>query len=284
VSEKKRIFSALHRHPLPAGNHDFRQLLSHLAQTALGKGSAEADAFADVNFSRYWNWLKRELDDQAARGLTPFFSLSPAGTYAVSSACEALALSSNADEALRGNLARARPYVLREIDKLSDREYEALACVACTTAGSLKTHLTPPGNEGGIDFIATLSIHTSNHILSSKGAEIRIVGQCKKYSSPVTVDKLDQFLTTMNNVRHRSDRVRRHLPPWFEESRGPIVGWVVSHSGFQVGASDEAKNHGVILSDSVDMAELVSLAQTFHAAKLPNERASQLLDACRALL
>lgn len=178
----------------------------------------------------------------------------------------------------------SRPFVLRKIDAMTDREYEALACVACAAIGGLKTHLTPPGNEGGIDFFATLSIKTQTHVLSAAGTELRIVGQCKKYSLPVAVDKLEQFITTMQNIRHRSERVRRHIPTWFDESRGPILGWVMSHSAFQTGAADEAKNHGIILSDTLDLAELICLSDTFHAALSPPDRADQLVIECRRLI
>lgn len=284
MSEKKELLAALHRTEFSSGNIDFRALLSQLAETTLGKSRPDADAFADVNLRKYWNWLARELDDHSARGLTPFFTQASGGVLAISSACHTLAASGNAQEKSRGTLAMSRPFVLRQIDAMTDREYEALACVSCTAIGSTRTLLTPPGNEGGIDFFATLSISTNTHVFSAVGAEVRIVGQCKKYGSPVSVDKLEQFIMTMQNVRHRSERVRRHIPPWFEQSRGPILGWVMAHSGFQTGAADEAKNHGIVLSDTLDLAELVCLSHGFHAALPPSDRATRLADECRRLL
>lgn len=284
MSEKKNLLAALYRTEFGAGNIDFRQTLSTLAESALGKTRADADAFADTNIKKYWNWLGKEADTHAVRGLTPFFSLASGGIYSISSACHALVSSADANCRLRGTLALSRPLVLRQIDAMTDREYEALACVACSAIGSLRTHLTPPGNEGGIDFFATLSIKTRTHVLSAAGTEIRIVGQCKKYALPVGVDKLEQFITTMQNVRHRSERVRRHIPTWFDESRGPILGWVMSHSAFQTGAADEAKNHGIVLSDTLDLAELVCLSDTFHASLAPAHRADKLVEDCRSLI
>lgn len=284
MSEKKQLLAALYRTEVGVGNSDFRQLLSTLAESVLQKSRADADAFADANLRKYWNWLAKEVDGHAARGLTPFFSLIPGGVYAISSVCHDLTSSLDAECRLQGARAMSRPFVLRQIDAMTDREYEALACVACSAIGSSMTHLTASGNEGGIDFFATLSIKTRTHVLSAAGTEIRIVGQCKKYASPVAVDKLEQFITTLQNVRHRSERVRRHIPPWFEESRGPILGWVMSHSGFQTGAADEAKNHGIVLSDTLDLAELVCLSDTFHTALSPVNRAGQLVDECRRLL
>lgn len=284
VSDKKDLLSALYRTELGAGNIDFRQALSALVESVLGKDRADADAFADANLKKYWNWLGKEVDAHSSRGLTPFFCLASDGGHYISSASHALAASSDAANRKRGSLALSRPFVLRQIDSMTDREFEALACVACSAIGSINTHLTPHGNEGGIDFFATLSIKTKTHVLSAAGAELRIVGQCKKYTSPVAVDRLEQFITTMQNVRHRSERVRRHIPAWFNESRGPIVGWVMSHCGFQTGAADEAKNHGIVLSDTLDLAELVSLSDTFHASISPTSRASELLKECRRLI
>ena len=206
------------------------------------------------------------------------------GVYAISSACHALTSCSDSREQERGALALSRPFVLRQIDAMTDREYEALACVACTAIGSRMTVLTSAGNEGGIDFLATLSVKTETHVLSAAGTEIRIVGQCKKYASPMAVDKLEQFITTMQNVRHRSERVRRHIPAWFNESRGPILGWIMSHSGFQTGAADEAKNHGIVLSDTLDLAELICLSKRFHAMLPPVDRAARLIEECKSLL
>ncbi len=284
MSDKQDLLSALHRTELGPGNVDFRQLLSSLAESVLGKSRIDADAFADANLRKYWNWLSKEVDDHATRGVTPFFSLATGGGYAISSTCHAWMSSSDSQVQARGTLALSRPNVLRQIDAMTDREYEALACVACSAIGSRMTLLTPPGNEGGIDFFATLSVKTRTHVLSANGAEVRIVGQCKKYASPVAVDKLEQFILTMQNVRHRSERVRRHIPAWFEESRGPIFGWIMSHSGFQTGAADEAKNHGIVMSDTLDLAELVCLSETFHPTLSPSDRADRLVHACRNLL
>lgn len=283
MSDKKALLSAFPRLNIGTGNIDFRQTLSDLAQSILGKSRPDADAFADVNLKRYWNWLAKDVDSQAARGLVPFFSLATGGSFSFSSVSHSLLSSSEPSQQRTGGLAISRAAVLRKMDALTDREYEALACVASSAIGSANTLLTPPGNEGGIDFFATLSVRESSHVFSAPGTEIRIVGQCKKYTSPVAVDKLEQFITTMQNVRHRSERVRRQIPTWFDESRGPIVGWVIAHSGFQTGASDEAKNHGIILSDTLDLAELVCLSESFHSNLAPEDRANELEEACKCL-
>lgn len=284
MSNKKRILAGLCRLELGAENMDFRSTLSFLANTVLGMELLEANGFADANLKRYWNWLLQEIDDHKRRGLIAFFDPLASNTYAFSCACQALLTSERSEEQALGRLALSRPHLLRRIDSLTDREYEALACVACKAIDAKHYLLTPPGNEGGIDFIATLSINTRSHVFSAAGSEIRLVGQCKKYSDPVSIDRLEQFLHTMQNVRHRSDRVRNHIPSWFDEAKGPIVGWIISHSGFQTGTADEAKKHGIVLSDSLDIAELLGLSVNFLSNAQPVDRSQHLLDECRALL
>lgn len=281
MSEKRDIFTALHRTEIGAAPFDFRALLCSIASSVLSLPKLEAEAFAQANLRKYWNWLGQEIDNHKWRGLVPFFSPVGAGVHAITSPCHSMATSADPDERLRGEFARSRPLMLRNVDTLTHRQYEALACVACSAIGSARTFLTPPGNEGGIDFFATLSLQTSTHVLSASGTEFRIIGQCKKYASPVAVDKMEQFITTIQNVRHRSPRVVAHIPAWFDDSRGPIIGWMMSHTGFQSGTADEAKNHGIVLSDTLDIVELLSLSPRFHSSLAPSDRAKKIAIECQ---
>lgn len=255
-----------------------------MVERKLGKSTIDAQAFAHANEKKYWNWFIAELDEQRRRGILPYFTVVGGGTYAFTHTANSFQSSSDAKEQLIGQLACSRPNILRQLDSLSDRQYEAMACVACNVIGARFQVLTPSGNEGGIDFIATLPMPSSSHIFSSVGSELRIIGQCKKYQTPVAVERVEQFIQTMNNVRYRSERVRKHLPAWFEEARGPIIGWIVAHMGYQTGAADEAKRHGIVSSDSLDMAELFSFAPSFHISDTPPVRAQRLHDECQALI
>lgn len=284
MSEKKKIFDGLFRRDPGSSNVDFRSLLSSLAIGCLAKSALDADTFAQANLTKYWNWLLRDIDAQKARGLLPYYETAGNNTRVLTCACSRLCSSNDAGDRRAGELGLARPHLLRQIDQLTDREYEALACIACDALGAARHHLTPPGNEGGIDFVASLRMTSRSHLFAAPGREIRIVGQCKKYATPVAVDRLDQFIETMHNVRYRSERVRPHLPAWFESGRGPIVGWIISHSGYQSGAADEAQKHGIILSDSLDIAEVLALSELFHANATPAVRATALLPSCQALL
>lgn len=284
MSEKKKIFDGLYRYELGNGNVDFRTLLSSLATVCLAKSALDADTFADANLTKYWNWLLREFDAQKSRGLLPYYETVGSNTRVLTCACSRLCSAIDAADRRAGELGLARPHLLRQIDQLTDRQYEALACVTCDALGTARHHLTPPGNEGGIDFVASMRVSNRSHLFSAPSKEIRLIGQCKKYTTPVAVDRLDQFIETMHNVRYRSERVRPHLPAWFESGRGPIVGWIISHSGYQSGAVDEAQKHGIILSDSLDIAEVIAQSEMFHPNASPSARADALITSCQALL
>lgn len=284
MSDKHKIFSALFRSVFSPGKIDFRTLLTDLATQALGKSRIDAEAFADANQKKYWNWLLATLDEHARRGLIPYFFVPSSSSYSIECAGHQMESSSDDGSQLLGRFVRARPYILSQIDELTDREYEALACVACAAIGARDFYLTPPGNEGGIDFFATISAGSKSHIFSSQGREIRVVGQCKKYTSPLAVDRVEQFLQTMQNIRHRADRVRAHIPSWFNDSTGPIVGWIICHDGFQSGTASEAKQHGLVVADSVDLAELLSQSEAIAPLGSFEDRAKEIRQKCLALL
>jgi len=251
---------------------------------ALGKNRVDAEAFVETNLKRYWNWFLEELDSQRSRGITPYFSVANSKAKSFAVRHEELVLSADAATSRRGELYRSRPPFLTQIATLTDRQYEALSCLTCRHIGAANVHLTPPGSEGGIDFVATIRLSSQSHIFSSAGRDFRVVGQSKKYGTKVTVDRIDQFLRTMENVRSRSTRVSAHLPAWFDVSAGPIVGWIIAHSGYQSGSADEAKKHGLVLSDTLDVAESLTLAESFHAAATPVARAAQVGPACDAIV
>lgn len=279
-----QILSSLMRREGVDGNVDFRTALSQHAAIVGDIPAVDADRFADENLTRYWNWFLKEMDVLSSRGIAPYFEKLPGNIKAFAHFSHQLGRSADPVDIERGRLLAARPLFLKAIDDLTDRQYEALACVTCEAIGAINTHLTPAGNEGGIDFVATLRLGAATHLFSSAGTEFRVIGQCKKYTAPVSVDRMEQFLQTMNNVRYRSERVRQHLPVWFEEAGGPIFGWVISHSGFQSGAMNEAKKHGVLISDTVDIAELISQAHSFFNADPPAVRAQQIPVQCQRLL
>jgi hypothetical protein len=59
---------------------------------------------------------------------------------------------------------------------------------------------------------------------------------------------------------------------------------MIAHTGFQLGAKNEAKKHCIVLSDSRDLAEILSLSRRFYPSVNASNRVSRLLPDTRSLL
>jgi hypothetical protein len=151
--------------------------------------------------------------------------------------------------------------ILRTLDAITDREYEALGCVVSEVIGASHVHLTPNGKEGGIDFFALVISPSPCHLLVGTTAPLRIVGQSKKYATAIEDEKVKSFITTLSDVHRLSPTVEPHVPTWFRAAAGPVIGWVMAHHGLQSGAASRARNHGIIYSDSLDVAEILALSR-----------------------
>ncbi len=244
----------------------------------------DADGFAAANTQRYWQDVieQHQLDEKT--GLIPLCEIVHQGNRLLRNPCVRYKADPRPKQKIKARLLAARPSILSTIDGLSPRRYEALGCYVARLLGAERYHLTPSGNEGGIDFMAVIRFHTASHIFSGIGREVRLVGQAKKYDSKVQVGHIDAFITTLENIRKRSSRVDSVIPPWFHAQTGPILGWVIGHSGFQSGACSEAQKHGIILSDSRDLAEIITLSRKFHPNKINPNRASELFTEADAIL
>jgi hypothetical protein len=171
---------------------------------------------------------------------------------------------------------QSRPTILSGIDTLDDRQYEALGGVISRLIGANAVFLTRRGNEGGIDFFASIHVYGSSHLFSGISSPVRVIGQSKKYKNPVQVDKIKEFIQTVQDVKNYRDEVRKHVPPWFRTARGPIVGWIIAHSGFQSGAQSRANTDGIVLSDSTDLAEIAALSRQLPRNQSASARAKHL--------
>lgn len=260
MSESKKFKSWLVRLD-PSGAFSLDRLITKFAQDVLGKDAMDAEAYAQANLNRRWSDVLALHDELKQKGAAPLLvdvdSSARTGKY--------LAMHPGHGALPRFRIIRcgSRSSLLRGIDALNNREYEALACVVSSCAGADKVHLTPPGNEGGIDFFALIRNPAHCHVFSHSRSPLRIVGQCKKYSGPVGVDKVRQFIQTISSVCNQSPLTEAHVPTWFRSASGPVVGWIVGHNGFESGAHTLAQNHGIVLSDSLDLAEICAQSRRF---------------------
>lgn len=271
ASEKQKLLSWFYRYPFEDGEHSFDEDLVIAAQKVLGKDKIAATEFAYATVGRYWNYLKKEKELDLEKGIRPLFKITDNSSKKLVWYPRKLIGSRRyIREIIR---SKARPLLLEEIDNLTDREYEALGCVAANFSGADYISLTPHGDEGGIDFFARITIPSRNHIFGG-ATPIRVVGQSKKYKNRVSLDKLRDFVTSIQSVKHVSGHVVKHIPRWFRASKGPIIGWIIGHNGFQSGAKTFAHDHGVITSDSLDLAEIIAQSRNYYEELEPDKRAS----------
>lgn len=285
LSNKQKLIAWFYKQRFPDGELRFDDLLAKASEIALGKDVISAAQYTLANAPRHWNELCAQSRADVGRGLRPLFRVTDGlGRKAVwYPRLAASNLDSRQKRAIA--LSAARPEVLRQIDLITDRQYEAFCCVVIRLAGADRVKLTPPGNEGGIDLFAHLRVPASTHLFGGACTPVRIVGQCKKYSSPVTVDRIRDFIATMESVRNQSGLLPQGLiPAWFKSSAGPIIGWVASHSGWQSGAQTVANSHGIVLSASVDLAEVVAQCRTFFPDFIPSARIARLVDEIQLVL
>ena len=159
--------------------------------------------------------------------------------------------------------AQLRSRTLRWLTQLSDRQYEFASGKAMESLGSNRVRVTAGGNEYGMDFLAIVPAFSINPLFLSKVRGIRIIGQAKKYSDPVSRDKIQSFNDCVSAVKYGNGQAGRVLPAWFLASDLPILGCYVAHSGFQAGARKLANEMGHILLDSVGLAEIIANPRSF---------------------
>lgn len=274
MSERKNIFKYLTRTEIGNGNVSFDDILLSAIEIALDKKGADRDNYFDANVKRMWNFiLKQQEEEFNQKNIEPIFSIVNSTTRTIK--CH-LTESFTTTTQPKFSFLKSRPLILNEIDLITAREYEALSILVCKLLDANNFLLTPAGNEAGIDFVATMKFSNDAHYLFGVNGPVRIIGQCKKYSSAVQVDKVKEFNSTLNDVYHLTPKMRTVLPSWFSQSKGIIIGWIISHSGFQQGAKDRAKDFGIVISETRDLAELISASDKFYPTIAINQRHQNL--------
>tara|TARA_R100001369_G_scaffold91045_2_gene131171 strand:+ start:2605 stop:3483 length:879 start_codon:yes stop_codon:yes gene_type:complete len=261
-SESKELFQAMFRLPTFEGEISFDTILKEVVKSTLGKDGISLDEFVNSKGIHLWNYFnKGQSHLKKINTCSPVYTVISDKYKIIKSTAK-----SNPKKYPPTKLQRfkSRPFILKEIDKLNSREYEALACCVLKLLGAKKIYLTPPGNEAGIDFISVIDFGPEAHFLFGINGPLRVIGQCKKYSTESQVSSIKEFNQTLSDVYSLTDKVKTVIPHWFRSAKGPIIGWMISHSGFQSGAVDRAKNYGLICSDSKDLAEVISISRKFH--------------------
>lgn len=281
VPEKPQLLDWLLRQDL-TGVHSCRSLLDRAATTCFGMDAPAAAAYTEATLTAFWNHVLKVTEDHARRGLSSSFSIQCSETKTFN--CYPVPYELHGRSRRNATRVQDRPTILRMIDSVSDRQYEAMSCVLLEALGATMVNLTRLGSDGGVDAFGLIVHPCSSHLLGSTNHPIRVVAQSKKYKSSMQVDKMKEFLQTLNEIKHggqpKTDAI---IPNWFKSARGPIIGLVISHSGFQSGTDSRARSHGILTADSIDIAEVIALKGNIYGIK-GTEKANACLIRIEQLL
>lgn len=281
-SESKKLFETLFRIPFFRNEIDFYDLLKVVVNKHNGLTGIALDEFVDSKGTRMWNYFnKGQKYIQSNNTCSGVYEVVSDKHKKIKSVVD-----SNPKKYSQTKLIRleSRPLLLEKIDLLNSREYEALACLVLKILGAKRIFLTPPGNEAGIDFVGIIDFGIDAHFLFGINGPIRIIGQCKKYSTESQVNSIKEFNKTLDDVHSLTDKTKEVLPHWFRSAKGPILGWMIAHSGFQSGALDRSKNYGIICSDSKDLSELICCSKKYYGYLSNEERVNKLQSKLTELL
>ena len=244
-------------------------MIADISQTLFEITRMAAEDYAERNQKRIWNLIVKRIDEEKDKGLNSVFKIIDSSRKRLLWYPFIKEGDSSDVKKLKSRLAY-RGKILDHLDSddnISFRDYEALGCVVSILAGALRWHLTPQGNELGIDFISVLPAFGKGHLFPNSQKKIKIVGQSKKWTSKVPWDKIDSLANRLDDIRRRSQRVLEKLPPWFLSEKGTLVGLMLAHSGVQAGGHDFANDHGIIIADSRDLAEILVLSKHWNVAE-----------------
>ncbi len=251
VNDNQKIFDRMHRIKFEERNYAFEEVLKLCILDNLTNDPVKAELMANKKSNHMWGRYCQEHREDIKNGVVPLFTIDNEYDKTVHW------IGDTKEYGTRREHYFVRPDLYSFIDKLDDREYETLACVVCELLGADRIYLTPKGNEGGIDFLARIQFPSKAHFIFGVKGPIRIVGQCKKYSTKDNVGHMKEFIKTLDSVHNRSFRAGEILPDWFQFEKGAIIGWHISNLGHQSGALDYAKNYGVLVSDSKQLIDII---------------------------
>lgn len=271
MSEKQLLHNYLVKNHFQDGIITFDSIMEDIGSKIFNKKGIDLTSFVQNTSKRHWNNTLKLIYEDEKRSIVPVFKI-------IDSKTKLLSYNNSLSNGFKAKLNRDRVDFLNFIDNINDREYEALCCVVLKSLGANNIMLTPPGNEGGIDFIATIKFSSTAHFLFGINGPIKIIGQSKFYGQKVSVKDIKEFDSTISDVQRLSPKVSQVLPDWFKKEKGPIIGWFIAHSSFQSGANDRSKNFGFINSDSRDIVEVLSKSKKLLPYHATAERIQKMRD------
>lgn len=281
-NEKQNYLRWLYRKIPLEGFYNFQEFLPSALEEAFCISLEEAASIATASENKFWNLLVKDWEEAQRKGIAPVFDILDSNNRRI----EFHSVSIRGDVAENRLLHRlkSRPNILRKIDLLNPTEYEALGCVVSELIGAKNTSLTRKSGDGGVDFYALIEFPTRCHLFAANRGPIRVIGQSKKYINPVPNEKIDVFITTINEIKARNPRRYKHVPNWFRSASGPIIGWIIGHQGFKREAIEQSRHYGIVISDSIDVAEIACRSRKIDESLSPENRALNFQQMVRSYI
>ena len=214
-----------------ASDNDVVELDSWLTVRLQEQGMAELQALdeADAILSRAVDAIDQRLRKNATNGLISAYCWADK-TRGILVRTGLDANRQEADETT--SLIHHAQEILAAFSALSGRQFEHVCDSLLDTYGVPKRyrHVTPPSNEGGIDFVALRPSVTSRTGNRLESLPFRIIGQATRTGATVDNNKVDAFCKVLSDCRKAQGRAWEKLPDWFKNADAPILGLFVTSS------------------------------------------------------
>jgi hypothetical protein len=273
MSDQQKLIRHLAKHPVrgPAG---FEGWLADAYETALGFDRILAEKNAATRKARLWTEFSKADEELRKRGCLRIFEIVDRQSYVFRTPC----LSDDVFTHARRFTYEDRHRVVAWIDTLTHRKFEYLGAALAWFLGAEKAAVTSGGNDGGVDFYALMPSWGASGIVHSPQKYLKVVGQSKYYDGTVGVDTAKLLIKTVEDIRSYTVEMAPRLPDWFAESRGPVVGLIVSPFGFQAGAVTKAHWNGVMLADGIDVAEAITASRRYRKERARGSSPIQIMN------
>jgi hypothetical protein len=247
LSKKQVLYDGAFKIVVTGSEISITDYAVRILQEVGGISSSEATDYASKFEKSILNNFKKQNDDLSKRGITTIGNISGSR------------ISWIAASPVQNFIWEIRPIYLKIIESLSDEKFEALCCVCLTLIGG-KSWRTKTKGDGNVDLYSVVKTNMNNHLFGHAN-KFKIVGQCKNYNHPESITNFESFFRALDNVKFRTPRVINEIPNEFIREDGPIFGWYICRDGFQSGIFDEARRHGVVLSDKYDLVEILTMLE-----------------------
>lgn len=148
-----------------------------------------------------------------------------------------------------------RKEILTAICEMNWRSFEFLCAHLLDTNKIANSGVSEGTKEGGVDFYGILKMRQFSTKVLLKDAEIRIIGQAKRYTNKVTHKEVRVFKTHKDDLLAKTGNATKKLPSWFVDSGLPILSILMVTTKFTKGAKRFAKENGIVLIDGEQVVE-----------------------------